>query len=55
MLNYLQKDIEITNYSNFKTKAFTKYFFEIKTKEDVLKLKEIRDFSKNNDLDLLFI
>lgn len=55
MLNYLQKDIEITNYSNFKTKAFSKYFFEIKTKDDVFKLKEIREFCKNNNLDLLFI
>lgn len=55
MLNYLQKDIEITNYSNFKTKAFSKYFFEIKTKDDVFKLKEIKEFCKNNNLDLLFI
>lgn len=55
MLNYLQKNVEITNYSNFKTKAFSEYFFEIKTREDVFKLKEIRDYCNDNNLDLLFI
>lgn len=55
MLSNLQQNIEITNFSNFKTKAFTKYYFEINKYEDVLKLKEIIDFSKENNLKTLFI
>lgn len=51
----LQKNIEITNLSNFKTKAFTKYYFEINTESDVLKLKEIFDLAKNEGLKTLFI
>lgn len=54
-LDYLEKNKEITNLSNFKTKAFTKYYFEIHNRQDVLKLKEIYDFSLENNLDLLFI
>jgi hypothetical protein len=44
-MKILEKNKEITNFSNFKTKAFTKYFFEINSLEDVLKLKEINDFA----------
>lgn len=51
----LQKNIEITNLSNFKTKAFTKYYFEINTESDVLKLKEIFDFAEKENLKTLFI
>ena len=54
MLN-LQQNINITNLSNFKTKAFTKYYFEINTESDVLKLKEIFDFAEKENLKTLFI
>ena len=55
MLKYLQKNVDISSFSNFKTPAKSKYFFEIKTLDDVNKLKEIKDFSIDNSLDLLFI
>ncbi len=55
MLNYLQKNIDITSLSNFKTRASTKYYFEINSEKDVLKLKEINDFALENNLKILFI
>lgn len=55
MLNFLEKDKDITSYSSFRTRAIAKYFFEIKTFEDVLKLSEINDFCKNEELKMVFI
>lgn len=55
ILDYLEKNIEITNLSNFKTKAFTKYYFEINSTSDVLKLKDINLFCKKNNISLLYI
>ncbi|MDD3145229.1 MAG: UDP-N-acetylmuramate dehydrogenase [Candidatus Gracilibacteria bacterium] len=54
-LDYLEKNIEITNLSNFKTKAFTKYYFEINNTSDILKLKDINLFCKKNNISLLYI
>lgn len=54
-LNYLKTDIDITNLSNFKTKARSKFYYEINTESDLDKLKEIYSFCKNNKLDYLFI
>ena len=54
-MDYLQQNIDITNLSNFKTKATTKYYFEINSIEDVLKINEIRDFANTNNLKVLFI
>lgn len=53
--DFLKQNIEITNLSNFKTKAFTKYYFEINNLEDLDKLKEIIDFSDENNLKVLFV
>jgi hypothetical protein len=55
MEKLLQKNVDITHLSNFKTKAKTKYYYEINQIEDVFHLKEIIDFSKENKLKLLFI
>ena len=54
MLN-LQQNIDITYLSNFKTKAKTKYYFEINNLDDVLKLKEIHDFANSKNLKILFV
>lgn len=54
-IDLLKKNIDITHLSNFKTKAKTKYYYEINNIEDVSKLKEILDFSLQNNLKILFI
>ena len=54
-MKILKKNKEITNFSNFKTKAFTKYFFEINSLKDVEKIKEINDFAKEEKIKVLFI
>ena len=54
-LDYLKRDIDITNLSNFKTKAKTKYYYEINDIEDVYKLHEISVFCKENTIPFLFI
>lgn len=51
----LQQNIEITDLSNFKTKAFTKYYFEINNRQDLSNLREVIDFSKQNNLKVLFV
>ena len=55
MLEYLQKNKDITPLSNFNTKALAEYYFEINDLEEVKKLKEIQDFADKNDLKLLFV
>ncbi|NVP17956.1 UDP-N-acetylmuramate dehydrogenase [Candidatus Gracilibacteria bacterium] len=54
-LEYLKTDVDITNLSNFKTKAKTKYYYEINTENDLENLKEIYSFCKDKKLDYLFI
>ncbi len=54
-LSYLRENIEITELSNFKTKAFTKYYFEINKLDDVYHIWEIYEFAKENDLKILFV
>lgn len=55
MLNNIKENIEITNFSSFRTKAFTKYFYEINREEDVYKLKELFDFFNEKNLDLTIL
>ncbi len=54
-MKILQKNKEITELSNFKTKAFAKYYFEINSEDDVFKLKEIKDFAFENKLKIIFV
>ena len=54
-MEILKKEMDITNFSNFKTKAKTKYFFEINKEEDLKDLIEVIKFSKENNLKTLFI
>jgi hypothetical protein len=52
---YLIKNKNITDLSNFKTLAFSKYYFEISDKKDIDKISEINNFAKLNNLKILFI
>ena len=54
-LDFLQENVDVTNLSNFKTKAKSRYYFEINNLEDINKLKDINIFCKNNKVSLLFI
>jgi hypothetical protein len=54
-LNYLKKDVDITELSNFKTKAFTKLYFEIRSRQDIDKIYEIALYAKKEKLKILFI
>lgn len=55
MQKLLKQNVDITGLSNFKTKAKTKYYYEINDISDVFNLKNILDFSKENNLKLLFV
>lgn len=55
MQNLLQHDIDISHLSHFKTMAKTKYYYEINEINDVFHLKNILDFSHENNLKLLFV
>lgn len=54
-MKYLIKNKDITNLSNFKTPAEAKFYFEIKTINDLDKLYEIEKFAKSNNYDVLYI
>ena len=46
---------DISNFSNFNTKASSKYYFEINSRQDIDKIFEIYSYSLKNNLKLLFI
>ncbi|MDD3302526.1 MAG: UDP-N-acetylmuramate dehydrogenase [Candidatus Gracilibacteria bacterium] len=54
-IDFLQTNVDITNLSNFRTLAHTRYYFEIHTRQDIDKIEEIIKFAKNNNLKILFI
>jgi len=55
MLNFLQKDVDISHLSNFKTKAISKYYFEIAFESDIPKLTDIYDFASKNKLKVVIV
>jgi hypothetical protein len=54
-LNYIQKDVDISSLSNFKTKAFSKYYFEINTRQDIDMLVDIFKKVNKEKIPYLFI
>jgi len=54
-LKYLEKNKDITSLSNFKTKAFSEYYFEINEEKDLAKLMEISNFANKQNLKILFV
>lgn len=55
MQKLLQQNVDITELSNFKTKAKTKYYYEINDIEDVFHLKDIMNFAQEEKLKILFV
>lgn len=55
MLDFLEKNKDITQYSNFKTQAKAKYFYEITHLDQLQKLKEIFEYIRENNIDHLII
>jgi UDP-N-acetylmuramate dehydrogenase len=53
--NSIQSLIDISEFSNFKTPALAKYFFEIDCEDSVKKIYEIYQFAKSEDLPVLVI
>jgi len=54
-LRYLERNVDISSLSNFRTKAKASYFFEINSRQDVDKLTEIVYFARQNNLEILFV
>lgn len=50
MLNYLETDKDISELSWFKTPVKTRYFFELKTENDIKQLTQIIAFSRDNNI-----
>ena len=55
MINFLEKNKDISNLSNFKTKAIVKYYFELDNRQDLDKLNEVMSFAIKNNIEILFI
>ena len=54
-MEYLEKDKNITELSNFKTPAKAAYFFELACEHDVQKLSEIDNFCRQKNIPLLLV
>jgi UDP-N-acetylenolpyruvoylglucosamine reductase len=54
-LDFLIKDKDITSFSNFRTPARARFYFEIKIRDDVLLLSKIFSFAKSKDIPVLFV
>lgn len=54
-MKYLQEKIDITSFSNYKTPASAKWFFEMWSISDVEKLYQIIDWAKKQNLPVLWI
>jgi len=54
-MKILQKNKDITELSNFKTSAISKYYFEINNIDDVDKLFDIVQFAEKEKLKVLFV
>jgi len=54
-MEYLQRSVDITNFSNFKTPAKAESYFEINTIDDLEKLPEIYQYAQKQDKQLLYV
>ena len=55
MLDYLQKNKDITELSNFKTPARAEYLFELKSEDDLDKIADMYKFVEEENLKVLII
>ena len=55
MLEFLEKNKDIRDFSNFKTPARAQYYFELKTDDDLKKLSDIYVYALENELKVLLI
>lgn len=54
-MDFLEKNKDITELSNFKTPAKAKYYFEINSEKDVEQLKPIYDFANLHNVKILIV
>lgn len=54
-MQYLEQNKDLKNFSSFRTEAISKYFFEIKSIDDLEKLKKIINFARENNIKYEFI
>ena len=54
-MQYLEKNKDITNLSNYKTPAKVDYFFELQKKVDIDKIFEVCTWAKQKNLPILFV
>jgi len=54
-VKYLEKNKDITEFSNFKTPTKARYFFEVVSRDDLDKLYDVYSWSKSQELPILFI
>lgn len=54
-MDILEKNKDITDLSNYKTPAQAWWFFEISTQDDVLMLSKMLEWTKQNNVQILWI
>lgn len=53
--SFLSLDHDVTMLSAFKTPAKARYFFEVKDRSDIARLKEARDYAVDNHLPIVYL
>jgi len=54
-MDILQKNVDITELSNYKTPAITEYFFEINSEEDIDNIFNIYKWASKKDIPVLIV
>jgi UDP-N-acetylmuramate dehydrogenase len=52
---FLRENVDVSAFSAFKTRAFSRYFFEITERDDIKKLWPLLDFARQNNLSTVFL
>lgn len=54
-MDTLQQYKDISQLSNFKTPATARWYFEVKSEDDLVELKQVIDFAYTQGLKVLFV
>jgi len=54
-MDFLQQNIDITDLSNYKTPAKAHWYFEIENESDIDKIRDIMDWVKKENIQVLWI
>jgi UDP-N-acetylenolpyruvoylglucosamine reductase len=52
---FIKTHVDIGHFGNFKTPAMAKFFFEVKSEEDVKKIHKVYEFAREENINILIL